>query len=99
ELRDGRRPFVRGNSSVPRAIEPFHAELKTCAELVERAVGGPSAVDWLWDGEQLWVLGARKLESPEAALAARSEVARWNRSRWLERFPDRLSPLGWSLVD
>lgn len=93
------RAFYREPDPVPTEIAPFHAELKTYAGLAESTLQAPASVDWLWDREQLWALGAQTIPGPEAALAARADVPYWTRARWIERFSERLSPLGWSFVD
>lgn len=73
-------------------------ELWSWVDTAERLIGGPADVEWVWDGEQLWFVQCRPISTEEARLAARSPGRRWSRELTLERFPEPLSPMGWSTL-
>ena len=46
---------------------------------LERIVGGPADLEWVWDGAQLWIVQARPIATEEARLAARRPESHWTR--------------------
>ncbi len=79
-------------------VAPFWEELWKRAEKLEAIVGGASELEWVWDGEQLWIVQARTVATVEARLAARSPERRWTRALTLERFPEPITAMGWSMM-
>ncbi len=73
-------------------------DLWSWVDTAERLIGGPADVEWVWDGDQLWFVQCRPISTEEARLAARAPNRRWSRELTLERFPEPLSPMGWSTL-
>ena len=48
--------------------------------------------------QQLWFVQARPIATEEARLAARAPTRHWTRGLTLERFPEPLTPMGWSVL-
>jgi hypothetical protein len=68
------------------------------ADSAEKLVGGPADLEWVWDGAQLWFVQARPIATPEARLVARAPGRRWSRAQTMERFPEAITPMGWSVL-
>lgn len=79
-------------------LAPFWEMLWKKARKAEKIVGGPADLEWVWDGAQLWFVQARPIATEEARLAARAPTRRWSRGLTLERFPEPLTPMGWSVL-
>ncbi|MBI3557178.1 MAG: hypothetical protein HY074_13015 [Deltaproteobacteria bacterium] len=80
-------------------LAPLWTELWATAVRAEALVGGPADVEWVWDGKALWFVQARPIASEEARLFAASAGSRWTRALSLERFPEPVTPIGWTAIE
>lgn len=95
----GEVKFARSNEAEPYELAPFWAELLTMAREIEILLRGPADIEWVWDGQKLWVVQSRLIATEEARLLARTKKGgRWSRELTLERFPKPLTPMGWSIL-
>jgi pyruvate,water dikinase len=91
-------------------VEPPQTEILTTEQARELATtvrqladhfGRPQDVEWGYHGDRLYVFQARPITvQPEQFFNQRSEGANqlWTAAFLNERFPDPVSPLGWSVV-
>jgi len=70
---------------MPAALPPVAGEIVALARSVEQLFEAPQDMEWVYDGEFLWILQARPLTTgPEV---------HWTREGLAEFLPERLSPL------
>lgn len=102
------RALVEGNATpqscifgeaIPSELHPFFSTLRRYTDLAERLWKCPIDMEWTWDGEQFWVLQVRSIAAPEAQLfRPLRQGYRWDLQETRERFPTKMTLLGWSLL-
>jgi pyruvate,water dikinase len=83
------------------SLAPFWDELWEAAARGEHCLLAPADLEWVWDGKQLWFVQLRPVATEEARLLARcaSTGSRWSRDLAEERFPEPMTPLGWTAIE
>lgn len=85
--------------TIPDSVVRRVAEL---VEHAESAFGSPQDVEWVWDGEQVWVLQARPIsmrrDDDFFTSYHRDDTWLWTGTFLNERFTQPVSPLGWSII-
>ncbi|ALA56850.1 PEP/pyruvate-binding domain-containing protein [Nitrospira moscoviensis] len=69
------------------------------AKDVERALGHPVDLEWLFDERQLWVVQARPITAVRPSSDLTNEDCEWSRANFKETMPDVPSPLGLSFLE
>jgi rifampicin phosphotransferase len=87
--------WIERTSAIPGrpALTDAHAvELAHLAKAVERTVGAPADVEWVFEGRMFWLIQARPITalSPDASTGAGTS---WTRANLKEVFPELPSPL------
>jgi hypothetical protein len=86
--------------NIPRELQPFTHVLWKAAGRLERIFSRPIDIEWVWDGRRLWLVQVRPIATEEAKLVGRTRQGRrWSRELTLERFPEALTPMGWSALE
>ena len=80
-------------------IAPFWDELWQVTAKIEALLAAPADIEWVWDGKKLWFVQARPIATEEARLLASAPETRWSRSLSLERFPEPITPMGWTAIE
>lgn len=95
------RTFQEGDDAqAPADVRPFIADLRALATQAETHFAGPVDIEWVWDGQDLWIVQVRAVATPEARLAGRTGPGRrWTREEAQERFPEAMTPLGWTAIE
>ena len=76
----------------------FRALAKLVLRL-EKKWATPVDIEWLWSRNRLVLLQVRPMADPVAQLAVRTKPHQtWSRHLTQERFPNPISPLGWSAL-
>lgn len=73
------------------------AALRTLGLKLEKAFGRAMDLEWAWADGKLWLLQARPIATLPPGAEARPAI-RWSRDLATERFPDPISPLGWTAL-
>lgn len=81
---------------IPADLKPFWNEIWEQVGKITRRMGGPVDVEWVYDDETLWIVQARAVTTEEAKLIREMPSRTWTREITQERFPDPLTPLGWT---
>lgn len=85
---------------IPADLERFWHLLWMTAGKLERQLEGPVDIEWVWDGNQLWIVQVRLVATEEANLIRMTPKGqRWTREQLLERFPEPLTPLGYTVLE
>lgn len=79
-------------SLTPEVVEALGALLLR----LEEFAGSPQDVEWVWDGEQLWIVQSRPITTLGTTAATAQDV--WGNGNLKDVIPGLLSPLTWSLV-
>jgi rifampicin phosphotransferase len=66
---------------------------------VERALGHPVDLEWLFDEWQLWIVQARPITAVRPSSDLTNEDCEWSRANFKETMPDVPSPLGLSFLE
>jgi hypothetical protein len=91
--------FSQRLDATPADLETFWERIWEYSDLIESQFNGPAEWEWVWDGEMLWVLQARRIATAEAKLVARTRKGRrWSRALTVERFPQPMTPMGWTVL-
>ncbi|MFP5504312.1 MAG: PEP/pyruvate-binding domain-containing protein [Candidatus Sericytochromatia bacterium] len=89
----------RGAVGAHPAIEARLARrLRAMALRLERRFGRALDLEWAAEGGRLWLLQARPIAELPPGAEARPAI-RWSRDLAEERFPDPISPLGWTALE
>ncbi len=89
--RKGRVPNVAG---LPRGAA---ARLRDLGRRLEASAGRPLDIEWAWCADGLKLLQARPVPGMPPGSQDRAAI-RWSRDLAEERFPEPISPLGWSAL-
>ncbi|HNV69572.1 MAG TPA: PEP/pyruvate-binding domain-containing protein [Candidatus Ozemobacteraceae bacterium] len=93
-LTEGTHCTGEGEASV--LLAPSHQTiLKSAVEKLERAAGWPVDIEWAMDAEGLVILQVRPVTA--FAVPPSPRIA-WSRELTAERYPQPLSPLGWTNI-
>ncbi len=84
--------------SSPLVLLPIWRKLKRAIRISEKAIGAFVDLEWIYDGKELWIVQARPMSGPEARIARRGRNRRWSRELTMERFPQAMTPMGWSVL-
>ncbi|MDH4187755.1 MAG: hypothetical protein OEV08_12240, partial [Nitrospira sp.] len=74
-------------------------ELAGSAKQIEKAFGYPVDLEWLFDGQGLWLLQARPISGLTRSLSLTDEDCEWSRANFKETLPELPSPLGLSFLE
>ena len=100
--RDGREtavPLDETRRERPVLDEGQVLQLARAVKLVERALGQPVDVEWVFDGRMFWAVQARPITALVAASRATPRRPRlWTRANLKEVFPELPSPLALSYL-
>jgi pyruvate,water dikinase len=98
---EGRTQTCRQTETPPTEIAPFWNLLWEGALSAESGLGGAADLEWVWDGSQLWFVQLRPVATEEARLVAGCATTgvRWSRELSEERFPEPMTPLGWTVIE
>jgi len=81
-------------------LHPFVDSLWQLARDLDRVTGGPVDIEWVWDGCKLWIVQYRPVATEEAELIRNTQPGNtWSRELTQERFPEAVTPLGWSALE
>lgn len=100
-MSQGFNPIQMANQSdsSPFTLEPFWNKLWHIVKKLEK-LKGPIELEWVWDGKKLWIVQVRAIATEEAQLIRNTpKNNRWSREEVLERFPEPLTPLGFSALE
>lgn len=72
-------------------------ELVELTHQAEKVFDRPLDIEWIFDGRTLWIIQARPITQDEVQLSFKTKgKRRWSRELTLERFPGKMTPMGWS---
>src|SRR6266576_2018948 len=93
----GRLPLDETRRERPVLDKGQVLQLAQAVKLVERALGQPVDVEWVFDGGMFWAVQARPITARAAASRATPRRPRlWTRANLKEVFPELPSPLALS---
>lgn len=105
EAHRGKRPQDYSTNRPHDHLTLPETVLRKVANLVEQAesaFGSPQDIEWVWDGEQVWVLQARPIsvrrDGDFFTDHYENDTWLWTATFLNERFTQPISPLGWSIV-
>ena len=81
------------------AMLPFLPELFKIASEMETIFSRSVDLEWTHDGEKLWILQVRPVVGLSSELAPFTSDRHWNRELARERFPEKISKLGWTAIE
>lgn len=83
----------------PAEIAAFAPSLLAKVAKLERKLGAPVDVEWIWDGSQLWFVQCRPIADEVIRAVYRPQGAkRWSRALAQERFPEPMTSMGWTAL-
>lgn len=84
----------------PAVLKPFWRELRRGMQRLEKMLGTPVDVEWTYDGRNLWWLQCRPMTGESIVRLKKSQgKTKWSRDKIAERFPDVMTPMGWSMIE
>lgn len=82
---------------LPELEKEIFTELLQLARRAEKVFDKPLDIEWIFDGHDLWIVQARPITQDDVLLSFRTRgKRRWSRELTLERFPGKMTPMGWS---
>lgn len=94
------RPADAGPATSRVLADDQARRLAGVARLLERRVGGPQDVEWLYGGNgELRVLQTRPITALPTARPPRDEIRLWDNANIVESFPDLTLPLTFSVAE
>lgn len=94
---DHRVPKQGAVAAVPGLDAAQLGKLRALALKLEKAFGRALDLEWAVEDGKLWLLQARPIAALPPGAEARAAI-RWSRDLATERFPDPISPLGWTAL-
>jgi phosphohistidine swiveling domain-containing protein len=88
-----------GPTKLPGEKLIFINELIQAAHKFEKMLKAPVDFEWTWDGHKIYWLQLRSISSEESRRVLKIKSGfNLSREHLAERFPDIISPMGWSLI-
>lgn len=82
---------------LPELQNEIFKNLIELARAAEKVLDKPLDIEWIFDGRDLWIVQARPITQDEVLLSFKTNGKRkWSRELTLERFPSKMTPMGWS---
>lgn len=96
----GNTQFAKQKDPCPEPLQDFLDKLWNYTHALERYICSPVDLEWVWDGNKLWIVQVRPIATEESLIVKNTVKGRkWSRELTLERFPEPITPLGWTALE
>jgi pyruvate,water dikinase len=72
-------------------------QLGVLLQRIEILCGSPQDIEWVWSGDQWWIVQSRPITTGVSSTAA-DDATVWSNANLKDVIPGLISPLGWSLM-